>query len=68
MPTIPPPDDTFEWEGADELEEMAQFTPEQYDYIKQRLSMPPWTCPACGLVNHHYNQKCAWDKCKVPKP
>ena len=66
MPTIPPPrdDDIF----IPQIDEIVEFTKEQYDYIKQRLSMPTWKCTACGLVNHHFNKACASFWCKAPKP
>lgn len=71
MPTIPPPKDD-DGITINELyyvdDANVEFTKEQYDYIKQRLSMPPWICSACGLVNHHYNKACANFRCKVPKP
>jgi len=58
---IPPPKDELEIPYVDEI---ATFTKEQYEYIKERLSHPPWLCSSCGLNNHHYNQKCAGCKCE----
>ena len=55
---IPPPRDDVQ------IDEIAEFTPDQYEYIKQRLNKPTWLCPKCGLTNHHYNQQCARCKCE----
>ena len=64
---IKPPND----DGIDiphQFDELNEFTKEQYEYIKQRLSMPTWICISCGLTNHHYNKRCANFRCNKEKP
>ena len=65
---IPPPDNygmTIELMiGEDEL---APFTQEQYEIIKQRLLIKPWICPNCHLTNFGLNKKCADWRCRCPK-
>lgn len=60
---IPPPNDEEPEPIYDEGP--TEFTREQYEYIKERLSHPTWLCPSCGLTNHHYNRSCA--RCRVEK-
>lgn len=60
---IPPDDD--EIIISPQYDEIREFTKEQYDYIKERLSHPTWFCPRCNLTNHHFNRYCA--RCKWVK-
>jgi len=37
------------------------------EWTQWYLNVPHWTCK-CGLVNFGRNLKCAWDRCKTPRP
>jgi len=71
---VPPPDD---YDGieidilfADELAE--RLTEDQYAYIKELMSRPPWRCPVCNCKNASDNEKCVYcyirNHVMTPKP